>query len=231
MSDKYTRLTAELYDYLLEQRSERDPVLARIARHNETLGAMAAAQVAPDQGAFMTLLTRAIGAREAIEIGTFTGYSAICIARGLPEDGHLLCCDIDPVNTASARDFWNEAGVAERIELRVGAALETLRSLPADKRFDLAFIDADKTAYQAYYEEILPRMRPNGLILFDNVLYQLSGQITHADATDENTIALRALNARLARDPRVEVVMLAISDGLTIARKRRGEEIATAARA
>ena len=228
MSDKYTTLTPELYAYMLEQRSERDPVLERIARHNETLGMMAVAQIAPDQGAFLTLLTRAIGARTAIEIGTFTGYSALCIARGLPDDGRLLCCDIDPEHTASARRFWDDSGVGERIELRVGPALATLRALPAGEHFDLGFIDADKTGYPAYYEEVLARLRPNGLILFDNVLYQWSGQITREDATDENTVALRALNARLARDPRVEVVMLAIGDGLTLARKRRvGETDAT----
>lgn len=224
MSDKYTTLTPELYAYLLEQRSERDPVLAKIACHNETLGMMAMAQIAPDQGAFLTLLTRAIGAREAIEVGTFTGYSALCIARGLPRDGKLLCCDIDPVNTAAARIFWDEAGLGERIELRVGPALETLRALPPGERYDLGFIDADKTGYAAYYEEVLTRLRPNGLILFDNVLYQWSGEITREDTTDENTIALRALNASLARDPRVEVVMLAVGDGLTIARKRQPGE-------
>lgn len=224
MSDKYTTLNPELYAYLLAQRSERDPVLERIARHNETLGTMAMAQIAPDQGAFLTVLARAVGAREAIEVGTFTGYSALCIARGLPAGGRLLCCDIDPLHTAAARGFWDEAGVGDRIELRIGPALDTLRALPATERFDFGFIDADKTAYHDYYEEVLARLRPNGLILFDNVLYQWSGQITREDATDENTVALRALNASLARDPRVEVVMLAVGDGLTIARKRRGRE-------
>lgn len=224
MTDKYTTLTPELYAYMIAQRSERDPVLARLAQHNESLGMMGLAQIAPEQGAFITLLTRAIGARAAVEVGTFTGYSALCLARGLPADGRLLCCDIDPVHTAVARRYWQEAGLADKIELCLGPALDTLRALPAMEQFDIGFIDADKTGYLAYYEEVLPRLRPNGLILFDNVLYQWSGQITQADTTDANTVALRALNDFLVQDERVEVVMLSIGDGLTIARKRGEDE-------
>lgn len=224
MSDKYTTLTPELYAYMIEHRSERDPVLARLAQHNDSLGMMGLAQIAPEQGAFITLLTRAIGARHAVEVGTFTGYSALCLARGLAPEGRLLCCDIDEVHTAVARRHWQEAGLADKIELRIGPALDTLRALPETEQFDIGFIDADKTGYRGYYEEVLKRLRPNGLILFDNVLYQWSGQITRADATDENTVALRALNGFLAQDQRIEVVMLSVGDGLTIARKRTDGE-------
>jgi len=224
MTDKYTTLTPDLYAYMVEHRSERDPVLAKLARHNEGLGPMGIAQIAPEQGAFITLLARAIGARHAVEVGTFTGYSAICLARALPPDGRLLCCDIDDVHTAVARRYWQEAGVADKIELRIGPALETLRALPETEQFDIGFIDADKPGYLEYYEEVLERLRPNGLILFDNVLYQWAGQITRADATDENTVALRALNDFLVRDERVETVMLSVGDGLTIARKRRTDD-------
>lgn len=220
MSDKYTTLNPELYAYMVEHRSERDPVLAKLAHHNESLGMMGIAQIAPEQGAFITLLTRAIGARHAVEVGTFTGYSALCLARGLPPEGRLLCCDIDEVHTAVARQHWQEAGLSDRIELRIGPALETLRALPETEQFDIGFIDADKPGYLSYYEEVLKRLRPNGLILFDNVLYQWAGQITKPDATDENTVALRALNDFLMKDPRVETVMLPVGDGLTIARKQ-----------
>jgi caffeoyl-CoA O-methyltransferase len=179
-------------------------------------------QVAPDQGALMTLLARAIGARAAIEIGTFTGYSALCIARGLPDDGRLLCCDLNDEWTSIGRRYWDRAGVGHKIELRLGPALDTLRALPAGEQFDLAFIDADKTGYRDYYEEILARLRPNGLILFDNVLWM--GQVLSEDTTDESTRALRELNDALASDRRVESVMLPISDGLTIVRKRTASE-------
>jgi caffeoyl-CoA O-methyltransferase len=175
-------------------------------------------QVSPDEGALMTLLARAIGARSAVEIGTFTGYSSLCIARGLPEDGRLLCCDLNAEWTAIGRRHWDRAGVGHKIELRLGPALETLRALPAGAQFDFAFIDADKTGYRDYYEEILARLRPNGLILFDNVLWM--GQVLFATSADESTQALRRLNDFLADDRRVESVMLSISDGLTIVRKR-----------
>ena len=175
-------------------------------------------QVAPEQGAFMTLLARAIGARRAIEIGTFTGYSALCLARGLPDDGTLICCDVNDEWTSIGRRYWEKDGVASKIDLRIGPALETLRSLPRDEAFDLAFIDADKPAYIDYYEELMVRLRPGGLILVDNVLW--SGRVADPAADDEQTRAIRAFNDRVASDARGDCVMLPISDGLTLVRKR-----------
>lgn len=218
MPDKFTTLTPDLYQYLVEHRTERDPVLDALARETEKLGPISLMQIAPDQGAFMTILTRAIGARSAVEVGTFTGYSALCVARGLSDDGRLLCCDVSEEWTAIARRHWERAGVAGKIDLRVGPALDTLRGLPATTQFDMAFIDADKPNYRNYYEEILKRLRPNGLILFDNVLWM--GQILDAASTEASTRSLRQLNDFLATDSRVESVMLSISDGLTIVRKR-----------
>jgi caffeoyl-CoA O-methyltransferase len=218
MTHKLTPITPELYEYLVAHRSERDPVLAALAAETEALGGISLMQIAPEQGAFMTLLARAIGARQIVEVGTFTGYSALCLARALPADGRLLACDVSAEWTAIARRHWQAAGVADRIELRLAPALETLRALPAEPRFDLAFVDADKVSYRAYYEEILSRTRPNGLILFDNVLW--FGRVADDDAGDEDTRALRALNDLLAGDDRVETVMLPIADGLTIVRKK-----------
>ncbi len=217
--DKYTAITPELYEYLLAHRSDHaDPVLRALAEETATLGPISMMQASPEQGSFMTLLARAIGARSAVEIGTFTGYSALCIARGLADEGKLLCCDLNEEWTAIGRDHWNRAGVGHKIEVRLGPALDTLRALPRTVQFDFAFIDADKTGYRDYYEEILPRLRPSGLVLFDNVLW--NGSVVSAETTDESTRALRELNDFLADDPRVEAVMLPISDGLTIARKR-----------
>ncbi len=218
MSDKFTPLTSELYAYVVAHRSERDPLLAELAAETAALGTIGRMQVAPDEGALMTLLTRVTGARSAIEIGTFTGYSALCIARGLGDEGRLLCCDVNAEWTAIGRRYWERAGVGHKIELRLGPALETLRALPPAARFDFAFIDADKTGYRDYYEEILARLEPNGLILFDNVLWM--GQVLFPDSSDESTRSLRALNDFLADDARVDSVMLPISDGVTIVRKR-----------
>jgi caffeoyl-CoA O-methyltransferase len=159
-----------------------------------------------------------MGARRAVEVGTFTGYSAISIARGLAPDGHLLCCDVNEEWAAIARRYFARAGLAERITLRIAPALETLRRLPPAPEIDLVFIDADKTNYRAYYEELLPRLRPNGLIIFDNVLWM--GHVIDATDTSESTEAIRTLNDVLLRDERVDVVMLPVSDGITLARKR-----------
>ena len=215
---KFTPVNDELYAYMVAHGARQDELLARIDRETQKLGSLASMQIGADQGAFMTLLARAIGARRAVEVGTFTGYSALCLARGLPPDGRLLCCDVSAEWTAIARRYWEKAGVADRIELRIGPAAETLAALPPEPAFDLAFIDADKPSYPVYYEEILKRLRPGGLVLVDNVLWM--GRVADPSANDEATAALRAFNAKLAGDPRVEVVMLPIADGLTIARKR-----------
>ena len=218
MAEKFTALTPTLYDYLVRHAPALDPVLRDLREETAALGPIAQMQIAVEQGAFLTLLTRAIGARRAVEVGTFTGYSAIAIARGLPSDGRLLCCDVSDEWTGIARRYFARAGLAERIDLRIAPALDTLRALPSSAGLDLAFIDADKTSYRAYYEELLPRLRPNGLVLFDNVLW--SGAVADPADHSENTEAIRALNDFVARDERVESVMLPIADGLTIARKR-----------
>ena len=213
------RLAAELHEYLVGHGTPPDQILRELtqATHDKA-GGMAIMQVAPEQGSFMTILTAAIGARRVIEVGTFTGYSALCIARGLPEDGLLLCCDVSEEWTAVGRPFWERAGVADRIDLRIAPAIETLRALPSDANWDMAFIDADKPGYLDYYEEILTRLRPNGLILVDNVLWM--GTVVDPEKNDEQTQAIRKFNDHVAADPRVDRVMLPISDGLTIARKR-----------
>jgi len=210
-------LSPELHRYLVEHGTPPDPVLDDLARETAALGGISIMQVAPEQGAFLTLLARILGARRIVEVGTFTGYSALCLARGLPEDGHLLCCDVSEEWTAIARRHWEKAGLADRIELRIAPALETLRALPDEPHLDLAFIDADKPAYRDYYEEILRRLRPGGVVAVDNVLW--AGNVVDPDANDDNTRAIRAFNDALAADERVEVVMLPISDGLTLARK------------
>lgn len=215
---KFITLGQKLYDYLLAHGHNDDPVLRELARETQgKLGRRAGMQIAPEQGTFMTLLARAIGARRAIEVGTFTGYSAICIARGLGSDGSLICCDVSEEWTAIARRYWEKAGVAERITLKIAPALDTLRALPAGEAFDFAFIDADKTNYRHYYEEVLRRTRAGGLILVDNVLWN-GAVLDEKDQTDD-TKAIRAFNDFAVTDKRVELVMLPISDGLTIARK------------
>jgi caffeoyl-CoA O-methyltransferase len=219
MSDapKSFHLSPAVHEYLLRHGSPPDALAQALIDETRALGGISLMQIAPEQGAFLTLLTRAIGARRAIEVGTFTGYSALCIARGLPADGRLLCCDVSEEWTAIARRYWQKAGLADRIELRLGPAAETLAALPAEPVFDLAFIDADKGGYPAYYEAILPRLRPGGLILVDNVLW--FGRVADPAADDEATAHIRAFNAKVAADPRVEAVMLPIGDGLTIVRK------------
>ncbi|MFM7140309.1 MAG: O-methyltransferase [Alphaproteobacteria bacterium] len=218
MAGKFVPLTTELHEYVVGRRSERDPALSELAEETARLGRVAAMQVSPEQGAFLSLLVRAIGARRALEVGTFTGYSAISIARGLPPGGRLLCCDVSEEWSAVARSAFARAGVADRIELRVAPALETLRALPVGETFDFAFVDADKTSYRAYLEEILPRLRVDGLVVFDNVLW--GGAVVDPSDETADTLALRELNDFLPTDPRVECVMITVADGLTIARKR-----------
>ncbi len=217
-AEKFTRMSPELYAYLVAHGHNDDPVLKELAAETEKLGPISRMQISDEQGTFMGILARAIGAKSCVEVGTFTGYSSICVARALPADGRLLCCDISDEWPKIARRYWEKAGVADRITLKIGPALDTLRALPASAGFDFAFIDADKTSYRAYYEEILKRMRPSGLILFDNVLW--SGSVIDASNTSEDTKAIRELNDFLAADKRAEVVMLTIADGLTIVRKK-----------
>ena len=218
MAPKSFILTPELHDYLMTRGTQPDAVQSALIERTAELGGVSGMQIAPEQGAFMEMLTRLIGAREAVEVGTFTGYSALSIARGLPDDGHLLCCDVSEEWTSIGRAAWVEAGVSGRIELRIGPGAETLRSLPLEPRFDLAFIDADKPAYPVYFEEILLRLRPNGVILVDNTLQ--GGQVLGADDHGGNVAAMRAFNDAVAADDRVDVVMLPVADGLTLARKR-----------
>jgi len=215
---KFLSLTPPLYDYICAQRTGADdPLLERLRHDTDALGDISRMQISREQGTFLTLLTAAIGARRVIELGTFTGYSALCFARALPEDGRLLCLDLSEEWTAIARRYWHEAGVEKKIELRLGPAAEQLQKLEPAEQFDLAFIDADKTGYDHYYEALLPRMKPNGLLLFDNMLY--GGHVLTPDG-DEDAEAINALNRKLAADPRVETVLLPFADGIQLCRKR-----------
>jgi caffeoyl-CoA O-methyltransferase len=183
----------------------------------EHTGGFAGMQIGDDQALLMEMLVRAMGATRAVEVGTFTGYSALAVARGLGPGGHLLCLDVSEEWTAHARVAWEAAGVSDRIELRIGPAIETLRALPLDEEFDFAFIDADKTGYSDYYEEILARLRPGGLMLLDNMLQ--GGSVVNADVTNENVVAIRSLNDAIASDTRVKVLLLPIGDGVSFVQK------------
>jgi caffeoyl-CoA O-methyltransferase len=216
-SPKDFHLTPPVHEYLVAHGTPPDSIQQELIEATQKLGGISIMQVAPEQGAFMTLLARAIGARRAIEVGTFTGLSALCIARGLPDDGQLICCDVSDEWASVGKPFWEKAGVAGKIDLRIAPALETLRALPEEPTTDLAFIDADKPGYIDYYESLLPRMRAGGLILVDNVLWM--GRVADPDVDDEQTRAIRRFNDHVAADSRVDCVMLAISDGLTFLRK------------
>ena len=214
---KYTRVDDALHDYLLAHRSPDDAVLEELRTETQrVLGTSAGMQISADEGTLLGLLVGALGARRVVEIGTFTGYSALCMARALPPDGRLVCCDVSEEYTAIARRYWQKAGVADRIELRLGPALDTLRGLPPEP-LDFAFVDADKENYLAYYEELVPRLRAGGLIAIDNVLW--SGQVIREADQTPNTVAIRKLNDHVAADRRVQSVMLGLSDGVTLARK------------
>jgi len=215
---QFLALTPKLYEYLVAHGHNGDPIRAELAAETAKLGQISTMQIAAEQGTFMAILAAAIGARSAVEVGTFTGYSALCVARALPADGRLLCCDVNEQWTGIGRRYWERAGVANKITLKLGPAADTLRALPASHTFDFAFIDADKSSYSIYYEEILKRLRPSGLILIDNVLWK--GAIVDEAIKDVDTMALRALNDFIAKDTRVEAVMLGFSDGVTIVRKK-----------
>ncbi len=220
MSNKTLPLSDELYHYLLSV-SLREPPLLRRLREETADDAMARMQIAPEQGQFMSMLTELLGARRAIEIGVYTGYSALCVASALPKDGELIACDVSEEWTAIASRYWKEAGVMGKIELRLAPALETLDSLLAEGQansFDLAFIDADKAEYGAYYERSLALLRPGGVILVDNTLW--GGDVINADDHSTDTEAIRAFNKMLHADERVSLSLVPIGDGLTLARKR-----------
>jgi caffeoyl-CoA O-methyltransferase len=217
MPPKSFFLTPEIHEYVVGHGTPPDAVQQALIDETAQLP-MAMMQISPEQGAFMTLFTRAIGARDAVEVGTFTGYSAIAIARGLPDDGHLLCCDVSEEWTNVARQAWVDAGVDGKIDLVLAPAADTLRALPDEEQFDLAFIDADKPAYPVYYEEIVRRLRANGVILVDNTLQ--GGRIVDPKADDESVVAMRAFNDMVTADPRVDTALLTLGDGLTLLRKR-----------
>lgn len=218
MDLKYIALTDSLYGYLVNCRSHTsDPILQSLREETDRLGDISKMQISEEQGSFMSLLVAAIGAKSAIEIGTFTGYSSICIARGLSRDGRLICIDESKEWTDIARKYWREAGVDSRIELRLGAAIPSLQKLEPSLTFDFAFIDASKTEYEAYYELVLPHIRPNGIILFDNMLW--GGRLGAGPITEDSGKAIDALNHKLAQDGRVESVLLPIADGLQLCRR------------
>ncbi len=220
MSATSIGLSDALQTYVVAHSTPVDDVLRDLAEETRAMGDRAAMQIAPEQGTFLTLVARLIGARRAVEVGTFTGYSSICIARGLAEGGRLLCCDVSEEWTAVARRYWTRAGLTDRIDLRIAPAHETLSALPTDPDIDLAFLDADKTGYPAYWEQLVPRMRPGGVLLVDNVLS--GGRVIDDDAdddVDENVTAIKAFNDLALADDRVELVLLPLADGVTFAVK------------
>ena len=220
MASRRTEITDKVYDYLLANSVREPPVLARLREETATMP-MAIMQITPEQGQFMALLVELIGARRTLEVGTFTGYSALSVALALPADGRVVTCDISEEFTAGGRRYWAEAGVADKIDLRLGPAEETLDALIAEGlsgAFDFMFIDADKQGYDAYYERGLALLRPGGLIAIDNVLWH--GAVADPDNQEEETRAIRALNRKVQADERVGISLVPIGDGLMLARKR-----------
>jgi len=219
MSDRYLRLDDALHHYVLEHGAREHPAqvaLREATRHHPHAGM----QISPDQGALMAMLVKLMGARRTIEVGVFTGYSALTVALALPADGRVLACDINDDYVRVGRPHWQAAGVAGRIDLRIAPALQTLDACLAAGEagtYDFAFIDADKRGYDGYYERCLRLLRPGGLVAIDNVLW---GGSVAGPARDEDTAALQALNDKIVADERVDVAMVAISDGVTLARKR-----------
>lgn len=220
MTQRSLNLDDNLYQYLLDVSLRETPLLKRL-REETALLPTARWQIAPEQGQFMALLVQLSGARRILEIGTFTGYSAICLAQAMPADGQLICCDLPGDYNAIARRYWNEAGLLERIDLRLAPALETLSTLERagqGESFDLIFIDADKANYPVYLEHALVLARQGGLILFDNVLW--SGRVLEESPDSADTRAIQALNRTLKRDQRLDLSLLPVGDGLTLCRKR-----------
>jgi len=218
MSIEPTPIGPELAAYIREHAGGRGEVLRRVEEETAAMGDLAIMQTAPEQAAFLEMLVRLVGAKFAVEVGTFTGYGAIRIARGLAEGGSLLCCELDPERAAVARRNLDDAGVGERVEIAVGPAIETLRALPTDPPIEFAYLDADKTGYPDYYEEIVSRLGPGGLLAIDNVF--MGGEILKPER--EGTIAMARLNDLILEDDRVDSVMLGMADGLTLVRRTPG---------
>ena len=219
MSKRTLNLSDKLYDYILEVSLREHALLAELRAETNRMPE-AGMQISPDQGQFMSLLARLIGAKRVIEIGTFTGYSALCFAQALPEDGLVVCCDVSEDFTAIGRRYWQRAGLAEKIELRLAPAGDTIDALLSEGAagsFDLAFIDADKENYDRYFDGCLELLRPGGVILVDNVLW--GGSVIDPAVDDTDTKAIRALNRKLTRHSEIELSLLPIGDGLTLARK------------
>jgi caffeoyl-CoA O-methyltransferase len=212
----------ELRDYIASHSSPPDPVLQELSRETANLYPQQAhMQVDPVQGSLLTVFARATKAQLAIEVGTFTGYSSICIARGLPPGGRLICCDINDEWTSLARKYWEKAGLDGRIDLRLGPALQTISSFPCEPMFDLAFIDADKDGYLGYWLELVPRMRPGGLLLVDNAFW--GGEVV-GFARDGRVMYIREFNDLAAADPRVDLAMTPVADGLLVACPKAGDQ-------
>ena len=221
MSSHTIELTDALHDYLLRLGTRESAVAQELRAETRSATSWHPMQISPEQGAFMALLMRLLAAKRTIEVGTFTGYSALVVAEALPADGKVVACDVSEEWTSIGKPFWERAGVAAKIDLRLGPAVETLDSLiagGASGSFDFAFIDADKANYDAYYERCLTLLRPAGVVGIDNVLW--GGRVIDETAADEDTLAIRALNAKVAADDRVDAAMLPIGDGLTLAVKR-----------
>ncbi|MFF4226286.1 O-methyltransferase [Streptomyces sp. L500] len=211
-------LSAELYAYVLANNPPLDPVQQRLVESTHALFPdNAVKQVPGEQAALLAFLVRLTGARHVVEVGTFTGLSALAMARALPADGRLITLDISEEWTAHARTAWAEAGVADRIDLRIAPALDSLRAMPAEPHIDLAFLDANKDGYIAYWEELVPRLRPGGLLIVDNVLF--FGTVVDPTVTDGSGAAVREFNAHALADKRMESVMLTVADGVTLARR------------
>lgn len=214
MPDKFTAMTPELHRYAIEH-SASDEVLTALGEETAALGGISEMQMAPEQAALTTLLVRSLRADRALEIGTFTGYGSIAIARGLEPGGTLVTCDVSEEWTQVARRHWESAGLTDRIDLRIAPALETLTALPASEPFDFCFIDADKTSYPAYWEEAVRLVRPGGLIAVDNVFR--GGEVVDPSADNESTVAMREVNETISGDDRVFAAMVGVADGLTLA--------------
>ena len=215
---KITSLTQDLYRFMLQNRTAEEQLLGELRRETEQrIGRLAGMMISEEQGLLLRILVAAIGARRVVEVGTFTGYSAACMAAALPADGRLVCCDVSQEWTSIGVPYWRRGGLSDRIDLRIAPALDTLRELPSQPPIDFAFVDADKDNYVAYFEALLPKLRPNGLLAFDNVMWH--NWMMDAANQDAETIGIREFNDHILGDPRIETVMLHVGDGVTLIRK------------